>query len=162
MRLEGKKNNSQYCESVKVSQITTSGFFVVCCEQSEPLGTSGMHRKYIKDARLPQKEMLPSSLSRGVLLKILEVDIPPKVIPFDMISTGNLSSLWTSKEDRAVPTGMQCCLHCTSGDGCGLWIPKGTADTQLCDISVGPAFTLVLWLSYLTQRQWLASEFCRN
>lgn len=92
VRLEGKKNNSQYCESVKVSQITTSGFFVVCCEQSEPLGTSGMHRKYIKDARLPQKEMLPSSLSRGVLLKILEVDIPPKVIPFDMISTGNLSS----------------------------------------------------------------------
>lgn len=93
MHLEGKKNlNSQYYETVKVSQMTTSGFFVVCCEQSEPLGTSRRHGKYRnKDARLPQKEMLHSSLSRGVLLKILQVDTLPKVILFDIISTGNLS-----------------------------------------------------------------------
>ncbi len=93
VHLEGKKNlNNQYYETVKVSQMTTSGFFVVCCEQSEPLGTSQRHGKYRnKDARLPQKEILHSSLSRGVLLKILQVDTLPKVILFDIISTGNLS-----------------------------------------------------------------------
>lgn len=39
---------------------------------------------------------------------------------------------------------MQCRLCCISSGGCGLWIPKGTAYTPLCDVSLGLASTLVI------------------